>query len=119
MWSSDISLRLRSQKVVSFFECSPIKVSLRKLAKCIKISKSSAHRIVIAVQKRNIHPESYFWESAAGLAWLKLLVFGVIFHFGIRHGVGADMISDFFQLLRIEKHVGVSAPSIKTIRKKI
>ncbi|MGD9900879.1 MAG: hypothetical protein AB7T22_17270 [Calditrichaceae bacterium] len=94
-------------------------MSLRKLAKCIKISKSSAHRIVIAVQKRNIHPESYFWESAAGLAWLKLLVFGVIFHFGIRHGVGADMISDFFQLLRIEKHVGVSAPSIKTIRKKI
>ncbi len=29
------------------------------------------------------------------------------------------MISDFFQLLRIEKHVGVSAPSIKTMRKKI
>ena len=53
------------------------------------------------------------------MAWLKLLVFGTIFHFGIRHGVGADMISDFFQLLRLEKHVGVSAPSIKTMRKKI
>jgi len=119
LWGSNISLRLRSQKVVSFFECSPVKVSIRKLAKCVKISKSSAHRIVIAVQKRNIHPESHFWESAAGMRWLKLLVFGAIFHFGIRHGVGADMISDFFQLLRIEKHVGVSASSIKTMRKKI
>lgn len=119
MWSPNISLRLRSQKVVSFFECSPIKVSVRKLAKFVKISKSSAHRIVVAVQKRNLHPESHFWESAEGMAWLKLLVFGTIFHFGIRHGVGADMISDFFQLLRLEKHVGVSASSIKTMRKKI
>ena len=119
MWGSNISLRLRSQKVVSFFECSPVKVSVRKLAKCVKISKSSAHRILIAIQKRNLHPESHFWERAEGMAWLKLLVFGAIFHFGIRHGVGADMISDFFQLLHLEKHVGVSAPSIKTMRKKI
>jgi len=117
--SSNISLRLRSQKVVSFFECSPVKISVRKLAKIVEISKSSAHRIVTAVKKRNLHPESHFWESAEGMAWLKLLVFGTIFHFGIRHGVGADMISDFFQLLRLEKHVGVSAPSIKTMRKKI
>jgi len=116
---SNISLRSRTQKVVSCFDCSPVKSSLRKLAKFVEISKSSVHRIVTAVQKRNLHPESHFWESAEGMTWLKLLVSGTIFHFGIRHGVGADMISDFFQLLRLEKHVGVSAPSIKTMRKKI
>ena len=119
MGDSNISLRSRSQKVVSFFDCSPVKISLRKLAKFVEISKSSVHRIVNAVQKRNLHPESHFWESAEGMTWLKLLVSGTIFHFGIRHGVGADMISDFFQLLRLEKHVGISAPSIKTMRKKL
>lgn len=115
----NISLRLRSQKIVSFVDCSPVKLSIRKLAKFVEISKSSAHRIVTAVQKRNLHPESHFWESAEGMTWLNLLVSGTIFHFGIRHGVGADMISDFFQLLRLEKHVGVSTSSIKIMRKKI
>jgi len=120
LWgASNISLRLRTQRVVSFFNCCPVKISVRKLAKVLEISKSSAHRIVTAIQKRNNHPESHFWESAEGMTWLKLLVFGTIFHFGIRHGVGADMISDFFQLLRLEKHAGVSVSSIKTMRKKI
>jgi len=45
------------------------------------------------------------------MTWLNLLVSGTIFYFGIRHGIGADMISDFFQLLRLGKHVGVSTSS--------
>lgn len=112
-------MRLRIQKIVSSFGCSPVKASVRKIAEVIEISKSSAHRLVVAIRKRDRHPESYFWETVEGERWLKLLVCGTLFHFGIRHGVGAEMISDFFKLLHLEKHIGVSPSSIKKMRKKI
>lgn len=100
-------------------DCSPVKISVRKIAKIVEISKSSVHRIVATIRKRALYPESYFWETVEGKAWLKLLVSGTIFHFGIRHGVGAEMISDFFKLLNLEKHIGVSPSSIKKMRTKI
>lgn len=119
MWDGNISLRLRSQKIVPFLGCSPVKTSVRKIAEFVEISKSSVHRIVTALKKRDRHPESYFWETVAGEAWLKLLVYGTIFHFGIRSGVGAEMISEFFKLLHLDKHIGVSPSSIKKMRKKM
>jgi hypothetical protein len=98
---------------VSFLGCSPVKSSIRKIAEVVEISKSSAHRIVAAIKKRDLHPESYFWETVEGAAWLKSFFYGTIFHFGIRHGVGAEMISEFFNLLHLEKHIGVSQSSIR------
>jgi hypothetical protein len=112
LWDGNISLRLRSQKIVPFFGCSPVKTSVRKIAELVEISKSSVHRIVTTLKKRDRHPESYFWETVEGEAWLRLLVYGTIFHFGIRSGVGAEMISDFFKLLHLDKHIGVSPSSI-------
>lgn len=99
MWDGTISLRLRSQKIVPFFGCNSVKISVRKIAKVVEISKSSVQRIVFAIKKRDRHPESYFGETVEGEAWLRLLVYGTIFHFGIRNGVGAEMISEFFKLL--------------------
>jgi hypothetical protein len=119
LWDGNISLRLRSQKIVPFLGCSPVKTSVRKIAELVKISKSSVHRIVTAFKKRNRHAESYFWETVEGDAWLRLLAYGTIFHFGIRSGVSAEMLSEFFKLLHLDKHIGVSPSSIKKMRKKI
>jgi hypothetical protein len=51
------------------------KKSVRKLAQLIKGTKSSVHRHLRAPKRRNRHPESVFWETEAGSAWMRLLVF--------------------------------------------
>jgi hypothetical protein len=38
-------------------------------------AKSSVHRHLRSLKLRNRHPESFFWETEAGSAWLRLLVF--------------------------------------------
>jgi hypothetical protein len=37
------------------------------------------------------------------------LVFGVIYRFGIKGGIGSDSLSDFFHLLRLDQRIGCSA----------
>jgi hypothetical protein len=38
------------------------------------------------------------WETAAGQEWLRLLVFGTIYVFGIKCGIGAETLSEFYLL---------------------
>jgi hypothetical protein len=40
-------------------------------------------------------------ETAAGQEWLRLLVFGTIYVFGIKCGIGAETLSEFFYLLQL------------------
>jgi hypothetical protein len=54
------------------------------------------------------------WETEAGAAWLGLLVFAALYSFGLRHHVGADALSDFFRLIRLDTHVGVSPGALRT-----
>jgi len=82
-------------------------------------SKSSVHRHIQAKEKRNKHPESELWETEAGSVWLRLLVFAAIYLFGIRSGVGAETLSQFFKMLRIDTHVGVSPSAIRIQRGKM
>ena len=92
------------------------KHSIRDLAKEIDLSKSSVHRQIKGIEKRNQHPESLVWETESGQEWLSLLVFGTLFSFGIGAGVGAESISLFFKLIQIDTHVGIS-PSV--LRRKL
>jgi len=39
--------------------------------------------------RRAQHPESSWWETEVVRAWLKLLVLGVVYYFGIKQGIGA------------------------------
>ncbi len=55
-----------------------------------------------------------FWETEAGSAWLRLLVFAVLYLFGLECGVGARKLSRFFKLIRIHHHVGVSEAALRT-----
>ncbi len=47
---------------------------------------------------RNQYPESAFWETEAGAAWLKRLVIAVLYSFGMECHVGADKLATFFKL---------------------
>lgn len=76
------------------------------------MSKSAAHRQKQALARRNQHPESWLWETDEGSQWLVLLMCATIYCFGIRGGVGMDTIAEFFVLIRVHTHLGVSPRSL-------
>lgn len=71
-------------------------------------------RHIQAKNKRNKHPESELWETETGSVWLRLLVFAAIYLFGIKSGVGAETLSQFFKMIRIDTHIGVSPSALRT-----
>lgn len=90
------------------------RLAIRKVAAQVGCSKSAAHRHIQSQKRRNLHPESWFWETEAGQAWLRLLIFAILYMFGLQRCVGAEHLSAFFKLIRIDKHVGVSPSAIRT-----
>jgi hypothetical protein len=105
-------MRSRSEKIFLMLSC-PVKCSIRKMAHILGISKSAIHRGKNTIEARNLFPESHFWETNEGSTFLCRLFVGVLFLFGIKSGIGAGTISEFFKLLHIDKHVGSSPTTIK------
>jgi hypothetical protein len=91
------------------------KQSIRSLADRTGLSKSSVHRPLQAMDRRDRYPESSFWETPAGRAWLIRLVVAALFVFGLKRGVGAETLSEFFSRLRLEGHVGCSPRALRTV----
>jgi len=89
--------------------------SVRAIGRLLGISKSSVHRHKKAIEARNTHLESSLLETAEGQQWLFRLLFATLFVFGIMSGVGAGKIFFFLSLLRIEKHIGISASSLRNL----
>lgn len=48
--------------------------SIRQLAKQTGLAKSSVHRLTQAMERRDVHPESWVWETEAGRRWWTRLV---------------------------------------------
>jgi len=110
-----LNIRERCQKVFQAL-ASPGHLTVRAIAKAIGISKSSVHRHQQAMTRRNHYPASELWESPVGAKWLKLLVLATIFEFCFKRGVGCESLSEFFQLLHLERHIGISVASLRQIR---
>ena len=91
------------------------KQSIRSLADYTGLSKSSVHRHRQAIDRRDRYPESSLWETEAGRAWLIRLVVATLFVFGLKRGVGAETLSEFFSRLRLEAHVGCSPSALRTV----
>ena len=92
------------------------KTSFRSLAQKNNLSKSSVHRLYHRIKRRNQHPESELWESSAGQQWLRLLVLATIFIFALQGGIGCERLSQFFHLLRLQRHIGVSPTALRSLR---
>lgn len=90
--------------------------SFRSLAAATKLSKSSVHRLYHRLLRRNQYPESQLWETEAGQQWLRLLVFAAVFVFALQGGIGCERLSEFFHLLRLERHIGVSPSALRRLR---
>ncbi len=104
-------LRQRCQEVYQATKKAGI-ISVRALAKATNISKSSVHRLRHSIKRRQNYPESEFWETAEGYQWLRLLVFATIYIFGIKHGIGSEALSEFFELLRLKSQIGISPTAL-------
>ena len=109
-----INIRERCQKVSQCLK-EVVYLSRRDIAKVLGISKSSVQRHLTSQFRRQQYPESHFWETAEGQNWLRLLVFGVIYCFGIKGGVGAGSLSTFFHLLHLDQHIGCSPSTLRTM----
>ena len=94
-------------------------ISIRAIAEATGLSKSSVGRHQQAIASRAKYPESSWWETEVGGAWLKLLVLGVVYYFGIKQGMGADSLSEFLKAMRLERHVGCSATALRSLKQKM
>lgn len=110
-----LTIRERTQKVFQMIS-SRSRQTIRAMAQALGLSKSSVHRHQQALARRDQHPESGLWESSVGADWLKRLVLAAILVFCFKRGVGCESLHEFFQLLRLERHVGVSVASLRKIR---
>ena len=93
--------------------------SIRRIAAATGMTKSSVHRHQQAIKRRNQYPESPLWEMPSGHQWLQRLVWAVVYVFGVKHGIGNDTLSEFFHLLRLERHIGVSPSAVQGLRVKL
>jgi hypothetical protein len=55
------------------------------------------------------------WEPEAGRAWRIRLIVATLLVFGLKRGVGAETLSEFFSRLRLEGHVGCSPSALRTV----
>src|SRR2546428_11644914 len=95
----------KSLRIFNAF-CDHAKQSIRQVAQQTGLSKSSVHRLKQALEHRDTHPESWWWETEAGRCWLIRLVVASVYTFGLKRGVGALTISEFFCSLDLETQVG-------------
>lgn len=91
------------------------KQSIRDVAQKTGFSKSSVHRLKQAILRRGHRPESWFWETDEGHQWRRRLVVATLYCFGLKRGVGAETMSDFFTRLHLHTRVGSSPAAIRTL----
>jgi hypothetical protein len=110
-----LSIRARSQKVAACVK-ENVEQSLKSIAVVTGLHPSSVNRHRKAIERRNQHPESSFWETEVGTQWLKRLVFGLVYYFGLKQGVGAESLSEFIQAMQLDSHVASSPSSLRELK---
>jgi hypothetical protein len=93
--------------------CDHGKQSVRRIAQKTGCSKSSVHRLTQAMERRDVYPESWWWETEVGRQWLTRLVVATLYTFGLKRGVGLDTISEFFTRLHLETQMGCSPSALR------
>jgi hypothetical protein len=91
------------------------KASVRHVARHTGLSKSRVHRLGPSMARRNQQLESWFWETEAGPQWLIRLVIAVFSQVGLRRGVGAETMSEFFAGVPLEQHGGCSPSTLRVV----
>ena len=67
------------------------------------------------MERRDVPPESWLWETEDGRQWLTRLVVATLYTFGLKRGVGLETVSEFFARLHLEAQVGCSPPALRSV----
>jgi len=102
----------KSLRIFNSF-CDNAQQSIRPVAHQTGLSKSSVHRLKQAMERRDTQPESWWWETDAGHGWFIRLVVATLYTFGLKRGVGAETLSEFFGRLRLETRMGCSPSALR------
>ena len=113
-----LNIRQRRQRIASTLAQQGGQ-TIREIARATGIPKSSVHRHQQAIKRGRELPESALWETSVGEEWLKRLVVSAIYVFGLKRGVGAESLCEFFQKLHLEHQIGVSVSSVRKIQSKL
>src|SRR5262249_52804873 len=108
----DMGFWAKSHLIFNFFH-DHAKASIRQIAAATGLAKSSVHRLQQAIERRDVYPESWLWETEEGRSWLVRLVVASLYIFGFKRGVGADTLSEFLRRLRLEAQVGSSPSALR------
>jgi len=71
------------------------------------------------MERRNGHPESWFWDTEEGHRWLIRLVVAALSHFGLTRGVGAETMRAFFACLHLEPQVGGAPSTLRAVMEQL
>jgi len=92
------------------------KQSLSQLVKITGSSKSSVHRQTKTINKRSSQLGAKFFESEEGFRWLTQFLIATLLVFGLQSNIGADKLSLFFTLIKIDGFIGTSPTSIRRLK---
>jgi hypothetical protein len=67
------------------------------------------------MERRDSHPESWLWATEDGRRWFTRLIVAPLYSCGLKRGVGAETISEFFARLRLETQVGCSPAALRGV----
>src|SRR5262249_18493614 len=95
--------------------CENGRQGVRRMAQQTGLSKSSVHRLTQAMERRDVHPESWLWETEDGRQWLIRLVVATLYTFGLKRGVGLETMSELFTRLHLEAQVGCSPSALRSL----
>src|SRR5687768_248829 len=95
--------------------CDHGRQGMRRMAQQTGLSKSSVHRLTQAMERRDVHPESWLWETEDGRQWLTRLVVATLYTFGLKRGVGLETMSEFCTRLHLEVQVGCSPSALRSV----
>ena len=99
--------------------CEHGKQNIRDIAHRTGSSKSRVHRHNQARERRDVHPESWFWETEEGRRWLTRLVVNTIYTFGFKRGVGTETMSEFFVRLNLQEQLGCSPSALRSVMRRL
>ncbi|MEL7068044.1 MAG: DUF6399 domain-containing protein [Cyanobacteria bacterium J06581_3] len=111
-------IRERSLKVADCIKTQTC-ATVQSISRLTGIHRSSVYRHRQAIARRNQHPESSLWESEVGHQWLVRLVFGLVYYFGIKQGVGAESLSEFIKAVHLDTHVASSPSALRQLKGRV
>ena len=104
-----MGLWAKSLRIFNSF-CDNAQQSIREVAHQTGLSKSSVHRLKQAMERRETHPESGWWATAAGPCWFLRLVVATLSTFGRKRGVGPKRSASVSVVCAL-RHIGAVHPA--------